>query len=389
MPTTVADPEDPFSGTGYLLDNLQYTSEELKTLCEAIGPIESWKEVSTYNDLNSSASSYDIYDTDLVPYSQPHTNNAAQGLWECRWVCREDSQTAKFVFTALPYVSWSWAHHRGDPSDTSFSPGFHSRSPGYAVRGRGGPRGGRLLNSRKGLLYGEMDRREGIPLGPRRSAGLHSPQEQCVERFNTSRHASSGNSEPPSFSITDFPPLVQGNSKTYPEFQSNKESLVMHARSFSEDTPPPETPISLHIESPVIETEHNTLDEPVIIDRVEPTLPFASATVTAIVASLLSESEAGYPQHHSSGQVGRHDFKALYVFGVPHAGMETQIKETFEKFGEVASVEYMSYRGHGLLACFVNFEEERGAKETLEALVSFSGTYQHLTRWLKAFTGRR
>jgi hypothetical protein len=56
--------------------------------------------------------------------------------------------------------------------------------------------------------------------------------------------------------------------------------------------------------------------------------------------------------------------------------METQIKEAFEKFGKVASVEYMSYRGHGLLACFVNFEEERGAKETLDALVSLSGIYQ-------------
>jgi len=42
--------------------------------------------------------------------------------------------------------------------------------------------------------------------------------------------------------------------------------------------------------------------------------------------------------------------------------METQIKENFKKFRKVASVEY------GLLACF---EEERGAKETLEALVSF------------------
>ena len=380
MPTTAADPEDPFSGTGYLLDNLQYTSDELKTLCEAIGPIEAWKEISTYKDLNSSASSCDVYDTDSVTYSQPHSKDAAQGLWECRWVCREDSQTAKFVFTTLPYVSWSWAHHRGDPSDTSFSPGFHSRSPGYGGRGRGGSRGGRLLNSRKGPLYGEMDRSEGIPFGPRRSAGLYSPQEQCVEKLNTSRYTSSSNSEPPSFSITDFPPLVPGNSKIYPEFQSNKESLVMHSRSFSDDTPPPETPISLHIESPVIETEHNALNEPVNLDRLEPTLPSASSTVTAIVASLLSESEAGSPQHHPSGQVGRHDFKALYVFGVPHAGMEMQIKETFEKFGKVASVEYMSYRGHGLLACFVNFEDARGAKETLEALVSFSGTCQHSAR---------
>ena len=163
----------------------------------------------------------------------------------------------------------------------------------------------------------------------------------------------------------------------------------MHNRSFSDGTPPPETPISLHLDSPVIETEHNTLSEPVNLGRVEPTLFSASTTVTAIDTSPLSESEAVSPQHHSSGQVGRHDFKALYVFGVPHAGMETQIKENFEKFGKVASVEYMSYRGHGLLACFVNFEEERGAKETLEALVSFSGIYQRSTRWLNAFTGRR
>ena len=90
MPTTAADPEDPFSGTGYLLDNLQYTGDEIRTLCEAIGPIESWKEVSTYNDLNSSASSYDVYNPDLVTYSQPPTKDAPQGLWECRWVCRED-----------------------------------------------------------------------------------------------------------------------------------------------------------------------------------------------------------------------------------------------------------------------------------------------------------
>jgi hypothetical protein len=79
MPTTAADPDDPFSGTGYLLDNLQYTSDELKALCEAIGPIESWREVSTYNNLNSSASSYDAYDTDSVTYSQPHNKDAAQG----------------------------------------------------------------------------------------------------------------------------------------------------------------------------------------------------------------------------------------------------------------------------------------------------------------------
>jgi hypothetical protein len=381
MPTTAADPEDPFSGTGYLLDDLQYSGDELKALCEAIGPIESWKEVSTYNDLNSSASSCDVYNNALVTYPQPHTKDAAQGLWECRWVCREDSQTAKFVFAALPYVSWSWAHHRGDPSDTSVSPGFHSRSPGYGIRGRGGPRGGRLLNSRKEILYGEMDRGEGIPFGPRRPAGLYSSQEQCMEKLNASRQASSTTSEPPSFSITDFPPLVPGNSRTYPEFQSNK-TLMMHTRSLSDDTPPPETPISLQLDSPVIETEHNTLNEPVNLDRVEPTLLSAFATAT-------TESEAGSPQYHSSGQFGRHDFKALYVFGVPHAGMEAQIKESFEKFGKVASVEYMSYRGHGLLACFVNFEEERSAKETLEALVSFPGIDQRSTRWLKEFTGWR
>lgn len=391
MPTTAADPDDPFSGAGYLLDDLEYTGDELKNLCQAIGPIESWKEVSTDNDLNSSASSYDVYDADLVTYPQPHAKDAAQGLWECRWVCREDSQTAKFVFAALPYVSWSWAHHRGDSSDTGFSPGFHSRSPGYGMRGRGGSRGGRVLNSRKGHLYGEVERSEGIPFGPRRPASLYSSREQRVEKLNASRHASSSSSEPPSFSITDFPPLVPGNSKTYPEFQSNNTSLVVHTRSFSDDTPPPETPISLHLDSPVIgfETEHNTLNEPVNVDCVEPALLSASATVTAIITSPLHGSEAGCPQHHSSGQVGRHDFKALYVFGVPHAGMETQIKEAFEKFGKVASVEYMSYRGHGLLACFVNFEEERSAKETLEALVSFSGIYQRTTLWLKAFTGWR
>lgn len=145
---------------------------------------------------------------------------------------------------------------------------------------------------------------------------------------------------------------------------------MTRARSFSVDTPPPETPVSLHLDSPVIETETNAPNEPVNLDRVEPTLPFASVTVTPTVPSLLPESETGCPQHHPSGQVGRHDFKALYVFGVPHAGMETQIKETFEKFGKVAGVEYMSYRGHGLLACFVNFEDERGTKETLDALVS-------------------
>ena len=61
----------------------------------------------------------------------------------------------------------------------------------------------------------------------------------------------------------------------------------MHTRPFSDDTSPPETPIS-HLDSPVIETEHNTLNEPVNFGCVEPTLLSASATVTAIVTSPLS-----------------------------------------------------------------------------------------------------
>jgi len=235
-------------------------------------------------------------------------------------------------------------------------------------------------------LYGEVDRSEGTPFGPRRSVGLYSSHEQGVEKLNATRHPSSSNSVPPSFSIVDFPPLVPGISKTSPEFQTNKQTPLTRARSFSVDSPSPETPVSLHLDSPVIKTEHNTLNEPVNLDRVEPPLPAAGI---ATVTSLLPESEAGSPRHHSSGQVGRHDFKALYVFGVPHAGMEMQIKETFEKFGKVAGIEYMSYRGHGLLACFVNFEEECGAKETLEALVSFSDVYQRRLDRLIAFAGCR
>jgi hypothetical protein len=366
MPTTAADPGDPFSGTGHLLDNLRHTGDELKALCEAIGPIESWREVSNHNEptLNSSASSYDTHDTDSVTY---HSKETTRGLWECRWVCREDSQTAKFVFAALPHVSWSWAHHQGDASDGSFSSGFQNRTSGYGMRGRSGSRGGRSLNSRKRFVWGDVDRREGSPFGPRRSFGLYSSHDQGTEKLS----APSSSSEPPSFSIADFPPLVPGNSKASPEFPPNKETLSTHGRSFSIDTPPPETPSSLHLESPVIETEYNVLNEPVNLDLVEPTLPPASATVTPTVTPILPDTETVSQQHHCSGQVGRHDFKALYVFGVPHAGMEMQIKGAFQKFGKVSSVEYMSYRGHGLLACFVNFEEESGAKETLDALVSF------------------
>lgn len=384
MPTISADPDDPFSGTGYLLDNLKYTGDELKTLCEAIGPIESWREVSTHKDrtLNSSASSYGACDGDSVTYPQPQNKNAAQGFWECRWVCREDSQTAKFVFAALPYVSWSWAHHQGDAPDGNFSPGFQYRSPGYGLRGRGGSRGGRFLNPRKGFMRAEVNHSEGGPFSPRRSFGLYPSQDQGAEKLDASQYNPSSNSDPPSFSIADFPPLVPGDSKASPEFLPNKKASMAHARSFSVDTPSPETPISLHLNSPVIAAEHNTLNEPVNLGCVEPTLPSASATVTPTVSSLLPESETGSLQHHSSGQIGRHDFKALYVFGVPCAGMEAQIKEAFEKFGKVASVEYMAYRGHGLLACFVNFEEERGAKETLDALVIVSGTDHRLTQRL-------
>ena len=387
MPTIPADPDDPFSGTGYLLDDLQYTGDELKTLCEAIGPVESWRNVSTHNDraLNSSASSHGACDTDSVAYPQLQNKDVAQGLWECRWVCREDSQTAKFVFAALPYVSWSWAHHQGDTSDSSFSPGFQYRSPGYGLRGRSGSKGGRFLNPRKGFVHGEVDRSEGGPFSPRRSFGLYPSHDRGAEKLNASKYNPSSNSDPPSFSIADFPPLTSGFSKTSPSFLPNKSAAVTHARSFSVDTPSPETPISLHLDSPVIATEYNTLNEPVNLDRVQPTIPSASATVTPTLTSLPLDS----PQHHSSGQIGRHDFKALYVFGVPCAGMETQIKEAFEKFGNVASVEYMAYRGHGLLACFVNFEEERGAKETLDALVIVSWYLQTLDLVAHSFTGRR
>jgi hypothetical protein len=163
-------------------------------------------------------------------------------LWECRWVCREDSQTAKFVFAALPFVSWSWAHHQGDASDTSFSPGFQNRSPGYGMRGRGGSRGGRFLNSRKGFLYGEVDRSEGIPFGPRRSFGLYSSHDQGAEKLSASKHAPSSNSEPPSFSIADFPPLVPGNSKTSPELPFQQDgpsdacSVLLRRYAISRDT---------------------------------------------------------------------------------------------------------------------------------------------------------
>jgi len=292
--TTAQRVDDPFSGTGHIINRFTYTGDSLRRLCELTGPLEIFRKLSF------DQASTDGRQPECLEAYRPHSllpkgGYPESGIWEVKWENRDDAMEAKSILSQLLAVRWNWAHSR-------IKEGIHpdGRSAWQAPRTFAGHRP-------HGSQHTQVSEEDEIAKGYR-TWGRDNRSDPIDEL--------SGDI-PLRLDVDEFPPLTNGNP---PKRDLN------HRRTISDDPVTPITPVSIRHASPDI-VSHNE-ERPITVQEI----PSISETVTPKQPA--QKPEEPPRQGHSP----QYDMTTLYITGIPRPTTDDEIRTLFSSYGSVGRV---------------------------------------------------
>ncbi|PVG01998.1 hypothetical protein CPB86DRAFT_870690 [Serendipita vermifera] len=248
-------PEDPFSGSGYLIKQFRHSGDGINGLCRLLGALESFRQMEI--EASSTRSEKQAREAHHPHVLLPAGSLSQPGIWEAKWETRDDATQARYFFATIPFICCTWAH-------TTF---HEATAPKYASETANG-----VFQNKGGRLNSQ-----------------------------------------------DFPSLAEAETLGHlPKHESK------HARSLSDETNIPITPVSLRDLSPeVVSPDENTL--------------IPSHEISARL-SILKNAPPVTQEYTSQFNNVQFDLTTLYVTGLPKARSDAALKHLFQPFGRVRSI---------------------------------------------------
>ncbi|KAI0683125.1 hypothetical protein BC835DRAFT_775037 [Cytidiella melzeri] len=117
---------DKLSGSGVLIEPLNYDSETLHKIALAFGPIELFGPFIPNRDGGDS----ELLKSSNSPADAAHSLDMGEGPWEVKWQHRDDCVNASMTLRRIPHLSVNWAHHLNNDGQTESRFASPSGSPG-------------------------------------------------------------------------------------------------------------------------------------------------------------------------------------------------------------------------------------------------------------------